>query len=208
MIVKTLEVGSFAANCYIVGSEKTGDGMIIDPGSEASEILKTANDLKLKTALIVLTHSHVDHIGAVKKVKEATGAGLAMHTEEAKAYQGQARLRGLLNFYTSALPAPDRLLKGGDSIDIGDLHFLVLHTPGHSPGGICLYSPGVVFTGDTLFNYGIGRTDFPGGSHRQLLDSIHTKLMVLPDETVVYPGHGPHSTIGAERKGNPFLRGI
>jgi len=107
----------------------------------------------------------------------------------------------------TAPPSPDRLLKGGDSIDIGDLHFLVLHTPGHSPGGICLLGQGVVFTGDTLFNYGIGRYDLPGSSGSQLMNGIHTKLMVLPDDTVVYPGHGPDTTIGTERRGNPFLRG-
>jgi glyoxylase-like metal-dependent hydrolase (beta-lactamase superfamily II) len=103
--------------------------------------------------------------------------------------------------------APDRLLKGGDSIKAGNLSFLVLHTPGHSPGGICLLGEGVVFTGDTLFNMSIGRSDFPGGNYNLLLTSIHTKLMVLPDSTIVYPGHGPESTIGDERRGNPFLRG-
>jgi glyoxylase-like metal-dependent hydrolase (beta-lactamase superfamily II) len=105
------------------------------------------------------------------------------------------------------LPSPDRWLEGGDKLDFSDLNFLVLHTPGHSPGGICLLGHGVVFTGDTLFNFGIGRTDFPGGSYSQLMNSIHTKLMVLPDETIVYSGHGPDTTIGAERRGNSFLRG-
>ncbi len=105
-----------------------------------------------------------------------------------------------------ALPPPERLLKGGESIDFGGLHFTVLHTPGHTPGGICLWGEGVVFTGDTLFNFGIGRSDMPGGSESQLLDSIVTRLMVLPDKTIIYPGHGPQSTIGAERQWNPFLR--
>jgi glyoxylase-like metal-dependent hydrolase (beta-lactamase superfamily II) len=105
------------------------------------------------------------------------------------------------------LPPLDRLLKDGDSIDIGDdLHFIVRHTPGHSPDSICLLGEGVVFSGDTLFNYGIGRADLPGGSYNQLMDSIRTKLMVLADETIVYPGHGPKTTIGAERRGNPFLQ--
>ena len=113
-----------------------------------------------------------------------------------------SRMFGISSSPTQA----DRLLQGGDSIDVGELHFTVLHTPGHSPGGICLLGEGVVFCGDTLFNYSIGRTDISGGSLAQLMDSIHTKLMVLPDSTVVYSGHGPDTTIGAERRMNPFLR--
>lgn len=206
MIIRKLEVGPFASNCYIIGSEKTGEGMIIDPGDEARRILKTAEDLKLKIKLIVLTHSHVDHVGALKKVKEATGAGLAVHANEVRSLQHQGALGALLSRSLSTPPAPERLLKDGDSIDIGDLHFIMLHTPGHTPGGICLYGHGAVFTGDTLFNLGIGRTDMPGGSYNQILNSIHTRLLALPDSTIVYPGHGPDSTIGAERRGNPFLR--
>ena len=206
MIVKKLEVGPFASNCYIVGSEANKEGVIIDPGADAEEILKNVRKLGLNTKLIVLTHSHIDHIGALKEVKEATGAEVAIHTDEAKSLQ-EGSLATMFGLSYPPPPPPDRLLKGGDSIDFGDLHLLVLHTPGHSPGGICLLGEGVVFSGDTLFNYGIGRTDFPGGSYSQLLNSIHTKLMILPDNTVVCPGHGPDTTIGAERSGNPFLRG-
>jgi glyoxylase-like metal-dependent hydrolase (beta-lactamase superfamily II) len=207
MIIKRVEVGPFASNCYIIGSELTKEGMLIDAGADAGEIVKNVNKLGLDIKLIVLTHGHIDHIGALKEVKEATGAEVAIHEADAPALQGQ-RVSDFFGFSYQVPPPPDRVLKGGDSIDVGDLHFLVLHTPGHTAGGICLLGHGVVFTGDTLFNYGIGRTDFPGGSHRQLLDSIHTKLMVLPDNTVVYPGHGPESTISAERRGNPFLRGM
>ncbi len=205
MIVKKLVVGPFASNCYIVGSESNKEGMIIDPGADAKEILKNIKDLGLSIKSIVLTHGHIDHIGALKEVKEATGAEMAIHTDEAKSLHGRS-LSNLFGLSYPSPPPPDRLLKGGDSIDIGDLHFLVLHTPGHSPGGICLLGEGVVFSGDTLFNFGIGRFDMPGSSGSQLMNSIHTKLMILPDNTAVCPGHGPDTTIGTERQWNPFLR--
>ncbi|MFC1943638.1 MBL fold metallo-hydrolase [Chloroflexota bacterium] len=205
MIIEKLEVSQFASNCYIVGAESNKDGIIIDPGDEANKILKKVEDLGLKIKLIVLTHPHIDHVGALKEVKEATGAEVAIHADDAEALQDESSRVKFGFSYPTPLP-PDRLLKGGDSIDIGDLHFLVLHTPGHSPGGICLLEEGVVFTGDTLFNFGIGRFDTHGGSGRQIMISIHTKLMVLPDNTVVYPGHGPESTIGTERNWNPFLQ--
>ncbi|MFC2071165.1 MBL fold metallo-hydrolase [Chloroflexota bacterium] len=205
MIIERLELGPFASNCYIVGTESNQEGMVIDPGAEANKILERAKALGLEVKLIVLTHSHIDHIGALKEVKEATNAEVAIHTDDAEALQRPSSRAMFGLSYSPPLP-PDRLLKGGDSIDIGDLHLLVLHTPGHSLGGICLLGEGVLFSGDTLFNFGIGRFDLPGGNGRQLMNSIHTKLMVLPDSTVVYPGHGPETTIGTERQGNPFLR--
>ena len=205
MILKNLVVGPLASNCYIVGSEASKEGMIIDPGDEAEVILRNVKDLGLEIRSIVLTHGHIDHIGALKEVKEATGAKVAIHTDEAKSLQEQSLSTMLGLSYPTPLPA-DRLLKDGDSINIGDLHFLVLHTPGHSPGCICLLGQGVLFSGDTLFNYGIGRADLPGSNYSQLMNSIHTKLMTLPDNTTVYPGHGPDTTIGAERNGNPFLQ--
>ena len=210
MILRKLVVGPFAANCYIVGSELTKEGMIIDPGDEAGQILRSVKDGQLDIKFIVMTHGHIDHVGAVKEVKEATGAEVCVHTDDAKSISGQeGRLISMLVSGLSypAPSSPGRLLKGGDSIDLGDLHFGVLHTPGHSPGGICLLGNGVLFTGDTLFNCGVGRTDLPGGSYSQLMNSLHTRLMVLPDETIVYPGHGPETTIGAERSGNPYLHG-
>ncbi len=206
MIVEKLVVGPFASNCYIVGSQSNKEGMIIDPGDEAKQILKRVKDLGLDIKFIVLTHGHIDHTGALKEVKEATGAEVAVHGDDAKSLNNQLVAIAFGLSYP-APPPPDRLLKGGDSIDVGDLHFEVLHTPGHTPGGICLLGQGVVFSGDTLFNYGVGRTDLPGGSSSQLMNSIQTKLMTLPDNTVVYPGHGSDTTIGAEREGNPFLSG-
>jgi len=206
VIVEKLVVGPFASNCYIVGSKSNKEGMIIDPGDEAKQILKRVKQLALDIKLIVLTHGHIDHTGALKEVREVTGAEVVIHADDAKSLKERS-LSNLFGLLYPIPPPPDRLLKGGDSIDIGDLHFLVLHTPGHTPGGVCLLGQGVVFSGDTLFNYGVGRTDLPGGSYSQLMNSIQTKLMTLPDNTVVYPGHGPDTTIGAERRDNPFLHG-
>jgi len=206
VILKKLLVGPLASNCYIVGSESTKEGMIIDPADEADEILQSVKESGLKISLIVLTHGHPDHVGALKEIKEATGVEVVIHTDDAESLQQQF-LGFLFGLSYPAPPPADRLLKDGDSIDIGDLHFSVLHTPGHTPGGICLLGHGVLFSGDTLFNYGIGRYDLPGGNYNQLMDSLQTKLMGLPDDTIVYPGHGPDTTIGTERRGNPFLSG-
>lgn len=206
MILKKLVVGPFATNCYVVGSESTGEGMIIDPGADAEQILGHVANLQLDIRLIALTHGHIDHIGGLKQVKVATGAPVAIHPDDAR-YLEQRPLMATFGMPYPDAPSPDQLLRGGDSIDVGGLHFIVLHTPGHSPGGICLLGGGVVFCGDTLFNYGIGRTDFPGSSYSQMMDSIYTRLMVLPDNTIVYPGHGPETTIGTECRSNPFLRG-
>jgi len=206
VIIRKLELNPFGSNCYIVGSESTKEGMIIDPGMMAEEILKHVEDLGLKIKVIVLTHAHMDHTGALAEVKEATDAEVAMHADDAPLLRGSnpmMRMPGV----SREPPAPDRLLKEGDVIEIGDLHFRVLHTPGHSPGGICLLEKDneIVFTGDTLFQFSIGRTDFPGGSHDGLVQNINDKLMILSDNTTVCPGHGPDTTIGVERRVNPFL---
>ena len=209
MIVKTLVVGPFASNCFIVGSESTRKGIIIDPGADANNILNTVRDQGLSIVLIVATHNHIDHVGALRSVQDATGAKYAVHKADAKEAMPVifGRMMGLmLGSSLRRAPNPDTFLKDGDVIEIGDLKFKVLHTPGHTRGGISLLGDGVVFSGDTLFNLGIGRSDLAGGDYGQLMDSIMTKLMVLPDSTIVYPGHGPETTIGAEKKWNTFLR--
>jgi glyoxylase-like metal-dependent hydrolase (beta-lactamase superfamily II) len=206
VILRKLELGSFGSNCYIIGDEVSKEGMVIDPGDDGSFIMKQVKALGLKIKVIVLTHSHVDHIGGLAEVKKATGAEIAIHESEAPFLLKQPFR---LDFMPPTPPSPpaERLLKDGDVINIGKVKFKVLHTPGHTTGGICLVGDGIVFTGDTLFNYGIGRADFPGSDYDQELESIRTKLMTLPDDYKVYPGHGPASTIGTERKGNPFLNG-
>ncbi len=191
MIIKALVLGMFGTNCYIVGSEATGEGIIIDPGDEARTILQTVKSMGLNVKLIAITHGHMDHTGALEDIRRATGAPVVIHRDDADV---------LMRIGTN-----DRLLNGGETIKVGDLNFTVIHTPGHSPGGICLYGNGVLFCGDTLFNLSIGRTDI-GGNYNQLINSIVSKLMILPDDTVVYPGHGPETTIGTERRSNPFLR--
>ncbi len=190
-----LPVGPYMSNCYLAGSEASKEGIIIDPGAEPEKILGIVADLGLTIQLIVATHGHIDHVGGVNRIKERTGAPFAMH--EAETIKG-----GIFE----KSPPVDQPLKHGDIIKAGEIQFEVRHTPGHSPGGIVLVGEGVVFSGDTLFQFSIGRTDFPGGSYEQLMTGIFDHLMVLPDDTPVYSGHGPDTTIGMERKVNPFVR--
>ncbi|MDO8578884.1 MAG: MBL fold metallo-hydrolase [Dehalococcoidales bacterium] len=207
MNIEKIEVGPLGVNCYLLGDEAARVGIIIDPGAEPETILKRVKNLKLDIKSIVITHGHFDHTGALKEIKDATGADIAIHAEDARRLGAKDPMAATFGISYSTPPAPNRLLKDGDIIRAGSLQLQVLHTPGHTPGSICLLGDGVVFTGDTLFCSGIGRTDLPGGSPEKILDSIRNKLMVLPGNTTVYPGHGPETTIGQERRNNPFLQG-
>jgi hydroxyacylglutathione hydrolase len=204
MIIRKLTVGPYASNCYIVGDEATKKGMIIDPGAEPKEILRVVEKLGLKIELIVLTHRHPDHVGATAPVKAALKVLLASHAECAR-YLPQSPDYVYEEPFVGS-PKPERIMADGDTIEIGSLRFKVLHTPGHTPCGISLYGEGHVFTGDTLFNYGVGRYDLIDGDYHALMNGIKSKLMTLPLETVVHPGHGPDSTIATEKRANPFLR--
>jgi glyoxylase-like metal-dependent hydrolase (beta-lactamase superfamily II) len=211
MIVKVLEGNSLAANCYIVASEATGRGMIIDPGVRAKRISEAVTELNISVSVIALTHVHIDHFSALDTVKNDTKAQLAVYdTGNIKAPPKPSQFTKGLVFVPFELPIkPDILLKDGDTIDIDDLHFSVLYTPGHSADGISFWGHGVVFSGDTLFRRGIGITLpglYPGHDHKQLKKSIHEKLLTLPDDTIVYPGHGAATTIGEERRLNPMLQ--
>lgn len=209
MIIETLEEEFLVSNCYIVGCEESKKAMVIDPSAKASTILNTARKFGLSISTIVATHTHPDHIPSLAQVWDETGAEYLLHEYEKTGgfMQSIGRLMSLKQARSlKAPPKPDRLLRDGDTIKVGNLRFIVLHTPGHTAGGISLAGHGVVFTGDTLFNGGIGRFDFPGMSYGWLMDSICQKLMTLPDETKVYPGHGPATTIGYEQEHNTFIQ--
>jgi len=206
MIIRTLEVGALRTNCYLVVAEPSRQAVVIDPGGNADVILAALRELEATVRLIPLTHFHFDHIMAAPEVRRATGAPLAIHEAEATLLAQPPALFRFAYPDTPGLTA-DRLLRDGDELTFGEVTLQVLHTPGHSPGGVSFYcaGEGVVFCGDVLFAEGVGRTDFPGSSGEQLVRSVRERLFALPDDTVVYPGHGPATTIGHERRSNPWV---
>ncbi|KAB2951263.1 MBL fold metallo-hydrolase [Heliorestis acidaminivorans] len=207
MLIRSLETGMLGANCYLVICPETRQGALIDPGDEADRIMDLVNQEQVTIVAIINTHGHGDHIGANAGVQKATNAPIICHIEEAPMLTSANQ--NLSKFFTHPIvsPAAARVVQDGDEIKIGNVTLEVLHTPGHTLGGMCLKGPDVVFSGDTLFAGSVGRTDFPNGSHSTLIQSIREKLLTLPDETIVYPGHGPKSTIEKERTSNPFLIG-
>jgi hydroxyacylglutathione hydrolase len=203
LILKTLVVGPLETNCYILGDEKSKEAVVIDPGGEFEEIRRQLDESELKVKYIVLTHGHFDHTGALAQLKKATDAEVLIHAEDANMLSAAGQ-----SFFLETGNDPceaDRTLKEGDKISFGNLTLEVLHTPGHTRGGISLATDNMVFVGDTLFCGSIGRTDLPGGSYKQILHSIKEKLLSKGDDCLVYPGHGPASSIGEERGSNPFL---
>ena len=210
MIVRQYEVGSFEIFCYLVGDEKLGEGLFIDPADEVEMLLSEAEAYGIKIKYIVNTHSHIDHVMGNEEMVRLTRAQLMIHEEEAPNL-GRTPSYLLEMFRATPSPPADLLLREGDLIQVGQVQLQVLHTPGHSPGGICLTMDGMVFTGDTLFVGAVGRTDLPTSSWEDLERSVRVKLYSLPGETLVYPGHNygstSTSTIGHERLTNPFVRG-
>lgn len=205
MNVEMMAVGELGTNCFIVTCDETKKGVVIDPGGDARLILAAVRRLGVTVEYVVDTHCHFDHVLANDEVLEATGAKLAIHQLELPGLKSSAS--SLFGWLKVKPPekVPDLFLDEGDELKVGNIVFQVLHTPGHSPGHITLVADGKAFVGDCLFNQGIGRTDFPGGSHKVLMDSINNKLLPLGDTTLVYPGHGPMTTIGQERRSNPWL---
>ena len=206
MIIKELAVGPIQANCYIVGCEATRAAAVIDPGDDADRILMTLADAKLTVSCIINTHGHFDHVGANKRLKDVTGADIMIHELDAPMLSELAATAGSMGLRADNSPPADRMLADGDTIAVGNLVLQVLHTPGHTPGGISLFTEGHVFVGDTLFAGSVGRTDFPGGDFATLKASVKTKLYVLDADVVVHPGHMGTSTVGREKQSNPFVR--
>ena len=207
MILRTVHVGMTQTNCYIVGCEEKREGVIIDPGGHSSRILKALEESGLGVRYVLNTHCHFDHMEANADIVAATGAPLALHPAELPLLRakGGASLFGVPG---KESPLPDVELEDRQVLKVGTLRFQVLHTPGHSPGGVTFYlaQEGMAFDGDVLFADGVGRTDLPGGNWDKLMRSIREVLFTLPDETALYPGHGPETTIGREKRSNPWVR--
>jgi len=205
LIIKELVVGPLMANCFICGCSKTKEAVVIDPGGDASTILLSLADSKLKVKYIINTHGHFDHVSANGKMKDATGADILIHPFDAPMLEKLSSNAAFFGVSVENSPPCDQTLEEGDTVSFGDITLKVIHTPGHTPGGISLYTNGIVFVGDTLFSGSIGRTDFPGGDFNTLISSIKTKLFNMKDDIRVFSGHGPETSIGIEKRHNPFV---
>lgn len=206
MEFKRLPLGIYQANCYIVYDENTNETAVIDPGGDFPEIKSFVEDNGLKVKYIIITHGHGDHIGALKELREYTKAAVYIHKEDSEMLKNKRMNHSEEMGYPPVEISADKLLSGGEELMLGDTKLSIIHTPGHSRGGICIYSENSLFSGDTLFSSSIGRTDLAGGSFDEIIASIKGKLLTLPEDTAVYPGHGPSSTILIEKTRNPFLK--
>lgn len=205
MQIETLAVGPLQVNCFIVACAKTREALVVDPGDEAERVLQRLQEYDLQLKIVVNTHGHFDHIGGNRRLVEASGAELLIHRADLPVLRRAREHAAIYGMSVTPSPEPTRLLAGGEILEVGELRLQVLHTPGHSPGGICLLGDGHLFVGDTLFAGSVGRTDLPGGDHDTLIDGICRQLLILPESTVVHPGHGPDTTIGREKRENPYL---
>jgi len=205
LIFDTLPTGPLEVNCYIIGCEKTNKAAVIDPGGHAQEILEKLKSHNLDVVMIINTHGHFDHIGGNGDLLEVTGAELIIHRDDRPLLDRATEHAAVFGLRAEPSPEPTRQLDGGETLQLGELLLEIIHTPGHSPGGMCILVEDCLFVGDTLFAGSIGRTDLPGGNHQQLILNIKEKLLPLPEDTKVYPGHGPMTTIGEEKLYNPFL---
>ena len=208
MILETFAVGPLQCNCTLLGDEDAGEAIVIDPGDEIGRIHQRLQELGLKLKQILITHAHIDHVGGALKLKRLTGAPILLNENDLPLLEMMSMQAGWLGVATPEVEQPDASLTDGMTVGLERFPAVVIHTPGHTQGSVCLhFAPlKMVVAGDTLFAGSIGRTDLPGGNGRQLLDSIHERLMGLPGETKVIPGHGSATTIGDEREENPFLR--
>lgn len=204
-MLEQLTIGPVMTNCYLYWDDKIKVGVVVDPAGDCQRILEAIQAHKLKIEWILLTHTHYDHIGAVQELAEKTGAKIAVHALDAAGLTDPNVSLSAFSGYGGKQKAADVLLADGDIFTCGSLKFQVFHTPGHTRGGICIYSAPLLFSGDTLFHGDVGRCDLPGGDFDALKRSICEKLFVLPEETLVYPGHGQSSTIGYEKTHNPYL---
>lgn len=208
MLHKIFPVGPLQCNCSVVGDEQTHEAMVIDPGDQIEDILAILKAEKLTLKQIVVTHAHIDHVGGAMKLKAATGAPILMNQNDQALLKMLDVQAGWIGVAPPGKVEIDQSVTTGDALKVGAIEANVVHTPGHTEGSVCLYFPAEqkLIAGDTLFAGSIGRTDLPGGDFKKIIRSLHEKLLVLPDETVVVPGHGPLTTIGEERESNPFLQ--
>ena len=208
MVLETFPVGPLACNCTILGDEDAGEAIVVDPGDEVSRIYRRLSELGLKLKQILITHAHIDHVGGALKLKRLTGAPIFLNESDLPLLKMMTLQAAWLGVDTPETASPDEPLTEGLTVGLTRYPAHVIHTPGHTEGSVCLhFAPlKMILAGDTLFAGSIGRTDLPGGNYHQIIESIHSRLLSLPDETRILPGHGPETTIGKERQGNPFLQ--